>query len=541
MSYGKMYRVRKVPQSEAIPGRDMVMNAAGGYAFAITDWERLTRFLIMGTEQDTYYAKARKLTLENVEAVLRCLSEDGVRTVREAVKVSHAGRAPKNEPAVFVLALAVKFGDAESKRVALTYMPAVCRTGMHLFTLAQYLQDLDVTWTRQIRNAFAKWYNMKPAQFAAYQVLKYQGRNVYEKDKSSRWSHRDIMRLAHPKPASKEHSDVFRYAIRGWDADMAHLEQVSAYEAIKVATSESRVVSLIRDYSLTREMVPTNWLNSLAVWEALLEKMPLTAMVRNLGKMSQIGLLNTFSDGAKTVVSRLGDSGYIKQSRLHPVAILKALNQYRTGKSRNITWTPNHYVVDALDGAFYLAFDNVEPTGKNIMLALDVSGSMEMNAIPGMNMTARAASAALALVTARTEPYYMTVGFTTSSRHWNADDAIRELNISPRQRLDDAVRVIDEMPYGGTDCALPFLFAIENKIPVDAVVIYTDNESWAGDIHVTQAVKMYRQAMGIDVKLVACAMTATGYSVADPNDPKQINVVGFDTSTPAAISEFIRG
>jgi len=542
MSYGKIYNVRKTSQREAIPGRKMTKNAAGGYAFAIDIWSTLNRFLILGTEGGTYYVKERKLTLDNVEAVLKCLAEDGVRTVKEAVKVSQAGRAPKNEPAIFMLALAVKFGDNQTQDVALAEMPNVCRFGTHLFTFAQYLKDLDVTWSRKVRKAFERWYNMKPAQFAAYQVLKYQGRNVYEKDKSSRWTHADILRLAHPKPETSAHSAVFRYAIRGWEGvEIPELDQIAAFEAAKGASDEKSIVSLIHRYNLTREMVPTNWLNSTDVWAALFEKMPMTAMVRNLGKMTQVGLIAQFSDVAKEVASRLADREYIKKSRLHPMSVLKALRQYQTGKSRNIVWSPNRQVVDALDNAFYLAFDNVEPTGKNIMLALDVSGSMawDSSQIPGMNMTARVASSAMAMVTARAEPNYMTVAFT-SGRGWGRY-AVTELDISPRERLDDVMRRVDGLYAGGTDCALPFLYAIKNKIPVDAVIIYTDNDSWAGDIHVTQAVKLYRQKMGRDVKLVACAMAANTYSVADPQDPNQIDVVGFDTSTPAAISEFIRG
>ena len=41
-------------------------------------------------------------------------------------------------------------------------------------------------------------------------------------------------------------------------------------------------------------------------------------------------------------------------------------------------------------------------------------------------------------------------------------------------------------------------------------------------------------------KLVACGMTATNYSVDDPDDPGMLDVVGFDGSCPAIISKFAR-
>ena len=52
------------PQSEPSSGREtgMVRNAAGGYVFPVTDWIRLERFLILGTEGGTYYTAARTLT-----------------------------------------------------------------------------------------------------------------------------------------------------------------------------------------------------------------------------------------------------------------------------------------------------------------------------------------------------------------------------------------------------------------------------------------------------------------------------------------------
>jgi len=105
------------PQSEAIPGREREMspNAAGGYAFDLDDWPRLNRFLVLGTEGGTYYTGERPLTLESAAAVLRCIAADGPATVGRIVEVSASGRAPKNDAAIFALALAAKRGDEETR------------------------------------------------------------------------------------------------------------------------------------------------------------------------------------------------------------------------------------------------------------------------------------------------------------------------------------------------------------------------------------------------------------------------------------------
>jgi 60 kDa SS-A/Ro ribonucleoprotein len=100
---------------------------------------------------------------------------------------------------------------------------------------------------------------------------------------------------------------------------------------------------------------------------------------------------------------------------------------------------------------------------------------------------------------------------------------------------------VSDLPFGGTDCALPMLYATAREREVDTFVIYTDSESWAGDVHASQALGEYRQASGIDARVVVCAMVSNGFTIADPNDRGMLDVVGFDTATPQLISDFARG
>lgn len=96
------------------------------------------------------------------------------------------------------------------------------------------------------------------------------------------------------------------------------------------------------------------------------------------------------------------------------------------------------------------------------------------------------------------------------------------------------------MPFGGTDCSLPMLHAIENKLDVDAFIVYTDSETWAGNIHPFQALKKYRKVMNKpNAKLIVVGMVANEFSIADPSDRNMLDVVGFSTDTPSAMSSFI--
>ncbi|HQZ30116.1 MAG TPA: hypothetical protein PK648_18365, partial [Verrucomicrobiales bacterium] len=48
----------------------------------------------------------------------------------------------------------------------------------------------------------------------------------------------------------------------------------------------------------------------------------------------------------------------------------------------------------------------------------------------------------------------LTKSFSGTLAGWG-HTVLKPLAISPRQRLDDALRVVDAMPFGATDCALP--------------------------------------------------------------------------------------
>jgi len=83
------------------------------------------------------------------------------------------------------------------------------------------------------------------------------------------------------------------------------------------------------------------------------------------------------------------------------------------------------------------------------------------------------------------------------------------LNISPRMRLAEVIKRIEAIPMGGTNCALPMLWAARNKLNVSGFVTYTDSETWAGNIHPAQALRQYRSEFVGNAKAVVVGMTPT--------------------------------
>jgi 60 kDa SS-A/Ro ribonucleoprotein len=550
MSYLKRHGTRRTPQSVPLPGQ--VPNSAGGHAWAVDVWTRLRRFLILGSEGGSYYAGEWELTAENAQAVGQAIYEDGVRTVEEIVRVSAKGCAPKNDPALYALAMAAGGGDAPTKKAALDALPQVARTGTHLFQFASFVEGYR-GWGRSLRRTVGRWYAAQPVDALAYQAVKYRQRAGV--------THRDLLRLAHPArrvgagnptlDVSDEHARLFEWIVRGGETEgLPRL--IEGFARAQAAETPHETAELVREYRLPREALQPDHLTSPEVWDGLLADMPMTALIRNLATMTRVGVLAPGSDGTATAVAQLGDAERIRRARVHPIAVLAALRTYSSGRGARGRgeWTPVREVVDAFDAAFYTAFGNVEPADKRLLLALDVSGSMEGGSVAGVpGLTPRDASAALALVTAATEEHYEVLGFFAARRGWKAGtrrpgwgaDGLTPLAISPRQRLDDVVRTVSDLPFGGTDCALPMRYAQARKREIDTFVIYTDSETWAGDIHPVQALRDYRHASGIDARLVVVGMVSNGFSIADPADPGMLDVVGFDTATPQLISDFARG
>jgi 60 kDa SS-A/Ro ribonucleoprotein len=515
------------PQRERMRS-DQVENSAGGYSWSVDKFNHLRRFLVLGTAGGTYYIGQKKLTDDGLKTIKDCLAEDGRKTVAEIATISEGGRAPKNDYAIFALAACVAFGDEETKRYALACLGTVCRIGTHLFQFASFLNEFGCLTGRAKRRAFANWYANKPAEKLAYDVIKYRQREG--------WSHRDILRLSHPGSITEvapTHEDIFAWVTHGETAGTPDI--IVGFEEAQKATSETEVANLIGNYRLPREAIPTEFLKSPAVWQALLDAgMPMTAMIRNLGNMTKIGLLTSQSEATKIIVAALGNDEAIKKARVHPINVLFAMNTYASGGGfrGGGTWNPVTKVVDALDGAFYKSFGNVEPTGKRVLLALDVSGSMTWGNVAGTNLTPMVAEAAMALVTEAVEDDVEIMAFGST---------FSPLDISSRMRLDDVIRKMSGWSFGGTDCSLPMVYAGKKNLEFDAFVVYTDSETWQGHIHPAQALARYRKQTGIDSKLIVVGMVSNGFTIADPKDAGMLDVVGFDTATPNIMSDFIAG
>lgn len=541
----------RTPQSQPIPGReaDMVANNAGGYSFAEDSWQRLEDFLILGTTGGTYYVAEQKHTFANVVVLDRAIAEDGVRAVQLAVEVT-AGRpprAPRNQPALFLLATAIARGDLETRRAARAALPKVARKTFHQAVFFGYFKALHGKPSRSgsspkvgrvVRGAFGDLLTTQAPDLVAFRACKAMARKT---PSGEDFSLRDVLRIAHPQADSDE-----RRALFGWIAGnvpdaqaRAVLPAVDDFLTAKAVTSPAEAIRVVTERSVPWEYLPDAVLTDPAVWDALIETIGMTALLRNLARMTRIGTLKPMAKATRRAAARLTDGRELAAGRIHPLDVYLALRVYGSGHSQPNpkapaqSWTPVPAIRDALEEAFDLSFGHVEPSGKRLLVAVDASGSMTWGQVTAsgsrLGMTYHVACA-MATIIARIE--------RGNAHVIDVDTTVRPSQITARTNL----REIDgwRAAGGGTDLGLPFAYARAQQLALDGVLVLTDGETWAGRTHPSQELAAYRQLVNPGARCVVASMTAVGHTIADPRGEGVLQIAGFDASLPQVALGFIR-
>lgn len=510
----------QLPQTQPIFGRtDMVKNNAGGYVFEVTPQDRLERFLLIGSEGGTYYVGERKLTEENATSIVNYIKTNGLKVVSTIVDFAENNRAPKADAGLFVLALAATYGNEDTKIASYAAISKVCHTSTHLFTFLANIQNLR-GWSRGLRSGVAKFYTSKTPEKLAYQLVKYRNRAGF--------THKDALRLSHPKSNNADSNDLLGYAVGKTSAEDTRNSLVQAFEFAQTFSGEA-LVEVIREHRLTWEMVPNKQLNNPEVLKALLENMPTTALLRNLNRFSYNGLTESNNSTVKNIVNKFTDKVAVAGSGIHPLNVVNSMLTYASGHGvkGDKSWTPNQNIVDALGTTYELALKALIPTEKNILVAVDISGSMN-TPVGGMQMLASQIANVLAVTILKSEKNAELVWFDTD---------LQNPTIGRRSSIEE---ILKNSPHGGgTDCAQAFVHALNTKTKYDAILILTDSETWAGRAHGLDLLNKYRNTINKDVVVIEVALAANPSTTLPIDDKNVLRVVGFDASVVDVINSYL--
>jgi 60 kDa SS-A/Ro ribonucleoprotein len=544
------------PQTERAR-EDQVENNAGGFVFEVSPKNQFRRFIILGTTGNTYYQKEADLTKMNLDSMIKFIESDGgVQALDMIFEISDQGLALRQKPTLFALAMVLKHGDLDTRRRAADLFPKIARTGTMALNTVAYMDKLS-GWSTVRRRAVSNWFTSKTPQSLAYQAAKYFSRED--------WTLLDMLRLAHPSTDNEQLKMVFD-AIAGRTSamDLGGIigeNALTGKEMASKATTSEQIANLVEAYNLPWEAVDDKWKNDPAVWDKMLNSTGYEALIRNLNRLTYSGFLKPMGANVNRVVEMIDNEDEIRKSRVHPFKIYLASKTYASGRGfrGTQTWQPIPQIVAALDRAYIKAFKYLEPTGKRIFHAMDVSGSMTVG-VPGMvGVSCIEAEMALVLPMIHAEPNYFVGAFSHKDRgrsaagyyargtrksdaeYKNSMDAIVFTpNSSLKEAYDTAHGYSQYMD--GTDCSLPMQYAQANEMEVDCFVVYTDSETWAGGIQPYQALLNYRKSSGItDAKLIVVGMVGNKFTIADPRDPGMLDVVGLDASLPQLVSNFAAG
>jgi hypothetical protein len=213
---------------------------------------------------------------------------------------------------------------------------------------------------RGVADAVARLYTERAA-------LKYDG-------SGAAWRMADVVALAKPVPAGPWQADLFDYlADRRWGRPevrvTGRLPVLSAYRrAMAMPAAERRAWFLADPARLGEAGMTWEQLSGLgpmdaAAWSAIVPRMGLMALTRNLRNLDEAGVGD---DVAGAVAARLADPVQVRRSRQFPYRFLSA---YRAAPS--LRW--GH----ALEQALAASTANIPALPGRTLVLVDTSGSME--------------------------------------------------------------------------------------------------------------------------------------------------------------------
>lgn len=276
---------------------------------------------------------------------------------------------------------------------------------------------------KPIPNALKKALADAMQRFNEYQFAKYNGGNKAVKL-------RDVLRITHAKPKDKAQEELF-----------------------------GKIINDTLETPYTWETELSSKGNTTEVWEQLIEsgKVGYMALLRNLRNIVQAQpknidiVLNTLKDKEQVLKS--------KQLPFRFYSAYKALSNVGTSK-----------IFDTLEIAIRHSVENIEKINGKTLIAIDVSGSMQNP------------------VSAKSDVYCSDIAcLMASMANYICDDTIvlsfdtrlNKVNISSVGGIIQNAKSIN-VNGGGTDITLPIRYLLQEKIKVDRLIMFSDNEINSG-------------------------------------------------------------
>lgn len=445
-------------------------NEAGGLAYKAGPKAALAQFACTGCFNDQYYSEGT----DQVAAVLElCQQVEPSFVARVAVYARKTGYM-KDMPAFLVAWLSVNAPE-QCDRIFHT----VIDNGKMLRNFVQIIRS-GVLGARSItgrkRRLVREWFD------------RHHDDVVFKASIGTTPSIADVIKLSHPKPKTPERNALYGYLL-GKEHSFEKLPAlVRQYEDFKV------YMHLVNDHNrkpaeiMPVPNVPFQMLDSLGLGTA-----EWTEIARTHDRfLFTLMNLNTFRrhdvfknpELVSIVAKRLSDPEIIKKAMVFPYRMLAAYRAVRQPSARRYGYSVQvpvdhempRLIIDALHVALEHSLMNVPEISGNVVIAVDVSGSMRSPATghrKGSTTNVRAVDVAALIASAiyRQNP---------DAKIYPFDGSLHRHDLEPR---DTVITNADRLAaYGGgtTNWELPLVEINRTKNYPDLCIYASDMQGWVG-------------------------------------------------------------
>jgi 60 kDa SS-A/Ro ribonucleoprotein len=333
----------------------------------------------------------------------------------------------------------------------------------------------------------------------------------------------DIVRMVHPKPATRERAALYAYLV-GRDVARDSLPLlVRQFEDFKAG--DRREVPAVPFEMLTAlDLTPRDWAQVAehASWQ-------MTRM--NLNTFARHGVFEA-PQMTERIAARLSDRAEIAKARAFPYQLLAAF--------RSADASVPAAVRRAIEDAMEISLENVPAVDGQVYVCPDVSSSM-LSPVTGYRESSTTAVQCVdvaALITAA----LLQRNPTTEVLPFN--DAVVPVPISARDSVLGNAKRLAAAAGGGTSVSAPLALLNAQRARGDLVVIVSDNQSWVdasgarGTATLREWTTFGARNPGARLVLIDLQPYATTQAV---NRADILNVGGFSDHVFDVVSEFAAG
>jgi 60 kDa SS-A/Ro ribonucleoprotein len=523
---------------EAIMAKNLILNNAGGDAYAMSPENALAQLAVTGCFNNTYYTTAES----QLEMVLDLVSKTDPEFVAKLAIYAHTSGYMKDMPAALMAHLA-----SRNTSLCRQAFPRVISNGKMLRNFVQILRSGKFgkrnMSSQALRKAIGQWFNSRTDE------------QVFFNSVGSNPSLGDVVKMARVRPTSKQRSALYAHLAgkakgRFNGEEFATAESlpglVAAYEAFRVSPA-GEIPNAPFEMLTGLNLTPDDW-------KAVAAKATWPQTFKSLNTFARHGVF-AFPKMVELVAAKLRNKSLIEKAEVFPYQILMT---YMATKNPEITYRAirskkskreNEFepmppeILAALEDALELATSNVPAfEGLNVVICPDVSGSMSSSPVTGFRTgsTTRVMSIHVAGLIAssllRKNPLARVLPF---------EGHVVNVKVSAKNKVMHNAQILASVGGGSTDCARPLAQLNSEAAKVDVVIFISDYESWTGNHGITSSTQMQGQwdllkGRNPNAKLV-CIDLAPHSTHQVVNRSDTFGVGGFSDQVFNMVNDFVTG